>query len=506
MRELLKTTQLLSTEKDIDQLLELILSKSRSLTGADAGSIYVVKEDEAGTKKLHFMLSQNDSIKLPVKKFSIEISHSSISGSVALSKEPLAIDDVYAMPKDLGFSHSKEMDQKIGYETHSMLTAPMLTNRDVIGVIQLINKKKDPDRTLTNVDNYLEMVHPFTENDRELLLSLASQAAIALENAQLYNDIKTMFDGIVNASVHAIEQRDPTTSGHSRRVSLLTTELAKLVDRVDEGRFARIKFTNDDLDELRIAALLHDFGKIGVEETVLLKATKLQPTNFTLVLERLERIRYYKKSQFLSKQLYALQSGGSQKSLSELEEEWTELEERILEFKRIISKANQPTILPEGEFAIIDEISKFELFDEDGKRLVILSPSDVECLKIRKGTLTLQELEEIQSHAMKTYEFLQLIPWGGRFRDLPYIAGTHHEKLDGSGYPFGLKEHEIPVQSKLMAISDIFDALTASDRPYKKAVPIDKALNILNFEVKDHHLDEDLVSLFIKHNIYQKVF
>lgn len=505
--ELLKITQLLTTEKDIDSLLELILLKSRELTSADAGSLYVVETDADGFKKLRFKLSQNDSVALPDADFFIDISKESIAGSVALDGTPLVIEDAYHMPSDLDFKHSTDLDKKIGYETHSILTAPMITHRKaIIGVIQLINKKRHFATKLQKTKDYQKEVLPFAEEDKDLLLSLASQAAIALDNVKLYDEVRTMFNGVVDASVHAIEQRDPTTSGHSRRVCLLTLELAKCIDKVDQGPYATTFFESEDLEELKIAALLHDFGKIGVKETVLTKASKLQPLNLELIETRLDKILYYEESRHLQRVIEAMKINSSADFIQQLKQQWHSLKNNLMTYKETIRKANEPTILPEGDFKLIDEISKLTFYDDNERPIQLLSEHEVECLKIRRGTLTVEEMEEIQSHARKTHEFLQLIPWGSRFKDLPLIAGAHHERLDGSGYPYGLKDSEIPVQSKIMAISDIFDALTASDRPYKKAVPVDRALDILGYEVKDKHLDPELVKHFIKQKIYQVVF
>jgi len=506
LKELLKITQLLTTEKNIDSLLSLILLKSRELTSADAGSLYVIEVGPDSDRKLHFLLSQNDSVVMPTADFVIELSNESLAGSVALNGTPLAIEDAYCMPPDLGFRHSTDIDQKIGYETHSILTAPMINHHsETIGVIQLINKKRTKAKKLVGKQDYLAEIIPFDESDKDLLLSLASQAAIALENVQLYDDLRNMFNGIVNASVHAIEQRDPTTSGHSRRVSLLTVELAQYVNQVNEGPYASVFFDSTDLEELKIAALLHDFGKIGVKETVLTKASKLEPLNLELIETRLDKMLYFEESKHLARVITAMKEGVSSNEALHIEQEFAAIRDKLLKYKEIIRKANEPTILPEGEFECIDEIGRLTFPDETGVPVNLLSGNEIECLKIRRGTLTNEEMLEIQSHAQKTHEFLQLIPWGTRFKDLPYIAGTHHEKLNGTGYPFGLKGKEIPIQSKIMAIADIFDALTASDRPYKKAVPVNRALDILGYEVKDNHLDRELVNFFISQRIYQVV-
>lgn len=506
--DLLEITKALGTERDVDRLLELILTKSRELTLADAGSLYVIEGEDttaADGRRLRFKLAQNDSVEMDVEEFVFDVSNSSLSGWVVINRQPLSIDDAYHMDPTLGIKHSREVDEKLGYRTRSILTAPMINHRDeVIGVIQLINKKTDPSARLSDeADDGL--VVPFNDEDRELVVSFASQAGIALENVQLQAEIQTMFDGFVDASVHAIEQRDPTTSGHSRRVSLLTVELAKVVDRVDSGRYGWLKFSRDDLDELRVAGLLHDFGKVGVREKVLVKANKLPPMNLELINLRFDHAVRLEETRFLRRQLDLVRSGAPEERILALDEEWKAFERRIRSYKDVVTRADKPTVLPEGDFAVIDEIARETYEDEGGEPRQFLTAEETEYLKIRKGTLTFDEMEEIRSHARHTREFLQRVPWGRRFRKLSRIAAAHHEKIDGSGYPDGLKEAEIPVQAKMMAVADIFDALTASDRPYKKAVPTDRALKILGFEVKDGHLDSDLVEMFEGARVYHAV-
>ncbi len=508
LRDLLEITKVLSTERDVDALLELILTKSRELTSADAGSLYVIEGEDTTSsgRRLRFKLAQNDSVEMAVEEFVFEVSNSSLAGWVVLNQKPLAIDDAYHMDPTLGIKHSRGVDEKLGYRTQSILTAPMITNRgEVIGVIQLINKKTDASRTLSGAEDNDGLVVPFDGEDRELLASFASQAAIAVENAQLQAEIQAMFEGFVDASVHAIEQRDPTTSGHSRRVSKLTVSLAQVVDRVDSGRYGFLKFSRDDLEELKVAGLLHDFGKVGVRETVLVKANKLPPMNLDLILTRLDHVARLEETRFLRRQIGLIRAGAPEAEIKALEEEWSVLERTIRRYKDIVARADKPTILPEGDFEVIGDIAATTYEDEDGNVQPYLSAEEINYLKVRKGTLTPDEMEEIRSHARHTYEFLQRVPWGRKFRQLSRIAAAHHEKINGSGYPDGLKEAEIPVQSKMMAVADIFDALTASDRPYKKAVPVDKALAILGFEVKDNNLDKDLVEMFIGAKVYLEV-
>lgn len=508
LRDLLETTRALSTERDVDSLLALILDKSRELTGADAGSLYVIEGDQpdVAQRKLRFKMAKNDSVDVQVSEFVMDVSTSSIAGSVVLGREPLAIENAYDMDASLGFKHSRGVDEKLGYHTRSMLTAPMINHHDeVIGVIQLINKKTDPAASVTSASDCDRWVVPFDDEDRDVLLSLASQAAIALENTQLQAEIQAMFEGFVDAAVHAIEQRDPTTSGHSRRVSILSEELARVVDRVESGRYGWVRFSGEDLEEIRIAGLLHDFGKVGVREAVLVKSDKLPPMNMELIEARIEAAIRLEEARTLRQILELQGQEDSGEQVERAHSRFRDLQTRLRGYVDVIRRANRPTVLDDGDFGTIDEIAATTVEDDSGQSCALLTGDEAAYLRVRRGSLTKSEMDEIRSHALHTQEFLRRIPWGRKFRRLPEIATAHHEKLDGTGYPAGLKEAEIPLQAKIMAIADIFDALTASDRPYKKAVPVDRAIEILGFEVKDNHLDRDLVEMFVGEKVYESV-
>ncbi|HET6897204.1 MAG TPA: GAF domain-containing protein, partial [Vicinamibacteria bacterium] len=287
----------LSAQRDIDKLLELILLKCREITAADAGSLYLVergKDSETHTDdKLWFKLPQNDSV--PVGSFEeseVALSEASIAGYAALSGQIVNVADAYHLPAGSPFKVSRSFDEKSGYRTKSMLVVPMRDHQNtVIGVIQLINKKRDAKVVLQPVQLVEEMVIPFTSVDEELVTSLASQAAVAFENARLIQDIKNLFNAFVDASVTAVESRDPTTSGHSKRVATLTVGLAEKVDTIEAGPFREVRFTRDQLQEIRYASLLHDFGKVGVREKVLIKGKKLYVGEMLLIKQRFAYIK-----------------------------------------------------------------------------------------------------------------------------------------------------------------------------------------------------------------------
>jgi hypothetical protein len=275
------------------------------------------------------------------------------------------------------------------------------------------------------------------------------------------------------------------------------------VASISEGPYAATRFGGEDLSEIETAALLHDFGKVGVREEILVKAKKLYPPNLKIIRARIDFIRRSIENDHLQRRLMMIESGtpdqelaildqASQRALADLDECW-----------RIISSANEPTVLPAGDFAKVEEVAGRTYFDLDGKRRPYLEAEEVKALLIAKGSLTDEELAEIRSHAAHTISFLNKIPWGRAMRRIPAYAGAHHEKLDGTGYPAGLPKEAIPIPSRMMAVADIFDALTASDRPYKKAVSLERALQILDFEVKDRHIDAELVRLFKEHEVYR---
>ncbi len=492
--ELVDIARAMTTERDVDKLLGLILEKSRFVTGADAGSIYVVENEG---KTLRFKLSQNDTISFDSREFTMPLSNRSIAGAAAVEKRAIKIDDVYALPAESPFAFDRRFDEKIGYRTKSMLTVPLISQRDeVIGVIQLINKKRDP-RSKLPTEAAVELgVMPFDDRSEELLGMVAAQAGISLETAMLYQEIQALFEGFVRASVEAIESRDPTTSGHSRRVADLTVALAKAVDHISSGPYQDATFSREDLRELEYASLLHDFGKIGVRENVLVKAKKLYDEKLELVRARFDFVARSIEADILRRKLKAIETQASMAELRALDDELARRLKELDESMATILAANEPSVLAAGDFAKIEALAKEWYFDLRGETKLLLEPEEVTALSVKKGSLTPAEYEEITGHVTHTFKFLSQIPWGKALRRVPHIAGAHHERLNGTGYPNRLRAEEIPIQSKMMSITDIFDALTASDRPYKKAVPLERAIDILDFSVKDGHVDGDLVRIF----------
>ncbi len=506
LQELNRIGVALSTERNHDDLLDLILRKCREVTQADAGSLYLVDESPEKEKILRFKLSQNDSFNLSYKEFTMPISRSSIAGYVALSGISLNLSDVYNLPPGAAYSFNRDLDEKNGYRTKSMLVVPMKNrSNETIGIVQLINRKRQWDFILKDAAAMEGGVVPFDSWSEELVNSLASQAAVALENNILYRNIHDLFEGFVNASVTAIESRDPTTSGHSARVAALTVGLAEALDRSDDPLFRDLSFSRDQIKEIRYASLLHDFGKVGVREEVLVKAKKLYPWHLDLIKGRFEYVRMAAEAEFASGRLEALLSRGKEVYLEENPELTRAFEDRIAILERylkVVLDANEPTVLEDGNFAVLLEIAQQTFPGWDGAMRQLLTPEEVGYLSIRRGSLDATERLEIESHVTHTFRFLSQIPWTSELKDVPRIAYAHHEKLNGSGYPNRRNAKEIPIQSRIMTISDIYDALTASDRPYKKAVPLDRALSILELEAKDGNIDRALLDVFIAARIF----
>jgi HD-GYP domain-containing protein (c-di-GMP phosphodiesterase class II) len=506
--ELIEIARALTTEREIDKLLNLILEKARFITAADAGSMYVVDGDDPALvrRQLHFKLSQNDSVSFDSREFAMPISTRSMAGYVALEQKTLSIEDVYDMPPGSPFGFDRSFDQKVGYRTRSMLVTPLITSKgEVVGVLQLINKKREPKQKLLVPEDFERGVIPFDERSEQLVTTLAAQAGIALENAILYQEIRKIFEGFVKASVDAIEARDPTTSGHSRRVADLTVNLAVAVERVDTGPYREVRWQREDMREIEYASVLHDFGKIGVREHVLVKAKKLFPHELQLIRQRLEFVIRTIEVDIVSRKLQAMSRGSSSAELAELDRELVEKRAEVEEAWRVVEQANEPTVLAAGDFKRIEELGRQSYARLSGEVSTLLSAEEVKSLSVMRGSLTAEEFDEIRSHVSHTYRFLSQIPWGKTFSRVAVIAGAHHERLNGTGYPNRLRAEEIPLQSKMMSISDIFDALTASDRPYKRAVPVEKALDILGFEVKDGHVDGELVRIFSEARVWEPV-
>jgi HD-GYP domain-containing protein (c-di-GMP phosphodiesterase class II) len=460
-----------SETRDVGRLLDLILRKARAITAADAGSLYLVEKDSEAANhalrapRLRFKLIQNDSVQFPFSEHTLALTEESIAGYCALHAEVIELADVYRIPKPRPFHFNSSFDQEVGYRTRSLIALPMRNGKgEVLGVLQLINCKRNPNARLVDAATVRRWVRAFSERAVRLGLSLASQAAVAYENSRLYSDIENLFDGFVNAAVKAIEQRDPTTSGHSHRVCEMTLALAEAVDREARGPYGDVRFSREQVKELRYAALLHDFGKVGVREEVLIKAKKLYPLQFVRVLDRFDYIRRDIEARISQQKVEALLSFSrkeAEKRLPMLDEEARRLLGELDRYAEFVARANEPTLLPTSDFDVLNEIAHKTYRDPRGTDRPYLSSEEVRFLSIPRGSLDADERRQIESHVLHSFNFLAQIPWTEEFRGIPEIARAHHEKLNGKGYPFGLNSNQIPIQAKMMTICDIYDALSA---------------------------------------------
>jgi len=501
-RELNRIGIALSAEKDIERLQSFILTTMRQLTHADGASLWL-KMDVEGTPKLFLASSQNHSIdKDTYSAFTVPVDDKTVVGYTVTVGSSQIYDDAYNPPagKPRG---GKTFDAQFGYRTKSMLTVPMRNYKDeVVGAVQLINAKRRLETRLT-VDSVEAEVISFQPEDVEMIESIASQAAVALDNKNLLDSIQALFDGFVQASVTAIEQRDPSTAGHSGRVERMTSGLARVINEIGTGKFMDVSFTEDQLKELRYACLLHDFGKVGVREHILVKAKKLVPGQLEVIEARFEFIERSVQVKYATEKLEALRAGQNGKTIDEIDRRLEEELGQLRGWVQSIVTANEPSVMPEDKASTLEFLSQQTYFDMSGHPHPMLEPQEFRFLSIQKGTLDPQERLEMESHVTHSFHFLTKIPWTPVMRGVPEIAYGHHEKLDGSGYPRGLAGEQIPLQARMMTIADIYDALTAQDRPYKRAVPTSTALDILHEEAGEGKLDSDLLDVFITKHVYQ---
>jgi HD-GYP domain-containing protein (c-di-GMP phosphodiesterase class II) len=492
----------LSAERDIAKLQAFILTTMRQLTNADGASLWL-KTEVHGEPKLFLASSQNHSLdKNTYQAFTVPLDEKSVVGYAVSAGTSLIYEDAYSPPpgKPIG---GRSFDSQFGYRTKSMLTVPMRNYSDeVVGAVQLINAKRDFETRLT-IENVGAEVVSFQPEDLEMIESIASQAAVAIDNKNLLESIQALFDGFVQASVTAIEQRDPTTAGHSGRVEALTVGLARAINDVSTGKYREVFLTEDQLKELRYACLLHDFGKVGVREHILIKAKKLLPGQLEVIQSRFEFIERSVQYKYATEKLEAMRAGRNGTTVEEIDQRLQQELSQLNGWVETIVAANEPSVMPLDKAAALEILSQQTYHDMAGTAHPMLHPQEFRFLSIRKGTLDPQERLEMESHVTHSFHFLSKIPWTPVMRRIPEIAYGHHEKLDGSGYPRGLTGNQIPLQARMMTISDIYDALTAQDRPYKRAVATATALDILIEEATEGKLDQDLLDVFIARQIYQ---
>jgi HD-GYP domain-containing protein (c-di-GMP phosphodiesterase class II) len=507
-RELSRIGMALTLERDRDALLRQIVDQGKRLTGSDGGGLALAETDAQGVTYLRVVLARFDHLPAVAEaRHVIPIDDSNIVGHSARIREPVTVADAYHLPADAAFGADPRFEQLYSYYRKSILAVPMLDHVGrLVGVLAFINRKSDPTahiRTREDADRY---VLPYTAREVSLVRSLASQAAVSIENARLHAQVERILESVVKAAVTAIDERDPSTAGHSLRVSALTTGIAEAVERGGRGAYRHTRFTGKQMRELRFAALLHDFGKVTVHEDVLMKAKKLPPVLWERVATRFELIRATMERDYY-KQRAALRCSSDDERLmgARLEEELAAQLDQLDHMWAVVRQANEPAVLPGQSVAALSEIATRTFARQRDAVSPYLTPEELHFLQIPRGTLNQTERAEVESHAEQTYRFLSRIPWTDDLGNLSTFALSHHEKLDGSGYPRGLKGDEIPVQVRMITIADIFDALTEKNRPYKPAVPADKALDIIRAEATEGRLDRDLVEIMIESQVYRRI-
>jgi HD-GYP domain-containing protein (c-di-GMP phosphodiesterase class II) len=489
----------LSAEKNLDKLLEMILDEARLFTNADAGTLYI-KEGN----KLNFKIIQNDSIKIRMGGTSnqaitfppVELQMSNVSAYVVIKDKSVNIPDVYN--SDLfDFTGPKEFDNRTKYRTKSMLVIPMKNHEnDVIGVLQLINAK----------DIQTGDVISFSESFEELTHSLASQAAIAITNVKLIQDMENLFNSFVKVMATAIDEKSPVTAGHIRRVAELTCKMANTITEKKEGPFANVYFDKDQLNELKIAGWMHDIGKVATPVQIIEKGKKLESI-FDRVNYIALRFHYITKTvevEAYKKKVELLEQKAPKEEIDNLERETEKKLQEIEESTNLVMICNEP-----GEYLEDEKIEKLGklakmTYKEGEKQLPLLSEDELLNLSIRKGSITEAERQKMQDHAAISLKMLEQIPFTKKLKNIPLFAGAHHEYLNGKGYPKGLKGDEIPLEGRILAVVDVAEALSAQDRPYKKAMPMEQVYKILGFMVKDGELDPQVVDLIIKEKVLER--
>jgi HD-GYP domain-containing protein (c-di-GMP phosphodiesterase class II) len=500
----------LSAERDISKLHELIVRSARELTRADSGSLFLLEINEGADTALRFAVAQTGPTDAGTHLGAVlPLTRNSISGYVALAGDVVRIPDAYEIPETSEYRFNPSFDKQNGYRTKSVLCVPMRDHENaVVGVIQLINRKPDFKLILTSPAQTEEVVTPFTERDESVLLSLASQAGVALENKALLASIQDLFEQFVRASVKAIEVRDKSTQGHSSRVAELTVAQALATNAVAAGKFADLHFDEDALREMRYAALLHDFGKVAVPEYIFGKAKKLPDgkldsirLRFLLAINQIETLS--------ARRRFELLRGGialDDRRMLEIEADATSRAGELQALLATVESANEPRVVAAEIGALLDSILGKTYRDVDEERPLI-DTLEFEFLRIPRGSLSSDERLKMEQHVTQSFYFLREIPWAKTpWRNVPDLAYGHHEHLDGTGYPRGLKDTEIAPQVRMLTIADVYDALTANDRPYKAAMPIERALDILVKEFAQRgKVDIELLDLFISRKVYEAI-
>jgi len=505
----------LSAERDINRLLETILLAAKAITGADGGTLYLLTEED-GTKRLKFEIMRTQSLNIamggttgtPIPFYPIHLyskdgkpNNQMVAAFAALTGQTVNIADAYTA-EGFDFNGTRNFDKKTGYRSKSFLTVPMKNHEnEIIGVLQLINSQ----------DPASGEVVAFSDADQRLAESLASQAAIALTNRQLINQLEALFESFIAMINTAIDEKSPYTGGHCQRVPELTMMLAEAVNETKQGPLRDFDMSDKDRYELKIAGLLHDCGKVTTPVHVVDKATKLESIfdRIHLIDTRFEVLKRDAEIELLKSNAALQQQGLVELSLRErtnqLEQAYKARLRQFDQDREFLRKCNiGGEFMPPQAQEHVRKIAGYKWLDPSGNTAHFLNDDEIENLSIPRGTLTGKEREIINYHIVATIKMLEALPWPKHLRHVPEYAGGHHERMDGKGYPRGLTREQMSVQARVMGIADIFEALTAKDRPYKKGKTLTESLQILGKFKEGGHIDPDLFDVFIRQKVYQR--
>ncbi len=498
----------LSTEDDINVIFELIMDEAKNITNADGRTLYMISDDGKtmkfeimATDSMNFSQGGTTGVKItipPMQLFNEDgtPNHSSIVAYSANTGKIVNIKDAYK-EKGFDFTGAKNFDKDTGYRTTSVLSVPLKNHEnDIVGVMQLINAK-DPksDKTIS-----------FSDDMQNQVESLASQGAVALTNKRLVAELKNLFESFIQLIATAIDKKSPYTGGHCERVPEITMLLADAVEKTKVGKYADFSMNEDERYELYIAGWLHDCGKVATPPHVVDKGMKLETiTDRIEVMDtRFEVLKRDAEISMLKKQIALIKKGSANGAIKTLETDLETQTNQLSSDQTFIQKTNRGgEFMEEEDQQRVADIGNYK-WKLEGKKINFFDEKDVRNLQIPKGTLLPEEREIINDHIVITIDMLEKLPYPKKLRNVPEFAGGHHEKLDGTGYPKGLKDEEMSVQAKMMAIADIYEALTAADRPYKDGKKLSQAMRIMGFMKKDYEIDQDLFEIFVKEGVYKK--